>query len=586
MTARFTTAMVARSASVSDPRWSPSGARLAWVVSFDGRSDLVIAPGDGDGPPVVVTGDTGVGSGYAWAGDDELVVAAGDGRLVLISADGATVRTLTAEGRALAPEVSSRGVVAFSLERDDTCELATVPLDGSEWPTRISRASYAWDPSWSPDGRLMAWHEWDLPDMPWDSSRLIVRDESGAAKVVAGGDAVAVGQPRFAPTGRRLAFISDAEGFASLWTADPDGGNAQPVLRESYEHAEPAWGPGQRSFAWSPDGEQLVWCRNEDGFGRLVIAPPDARSARELSKGWHRGLDWGRGGIVGVRSGAVTPGQVVVLAANGSGRRSVARGPVGGFEAAPPVEPRAITWKAAGATVHGLLYRPNDVDRAPLAVVVHGGPTGQALADWNPRVQWLLDRGFAVLAPNARGSTGYGRAYTHALAGRWCERDVDDVAAGIRHCIKEGSCDGSRVVVTGGSAGGTTALLVAARHPDLVRGVVALYPATDLLDLDATMHRFESGYLSRIVGPLRDAAELYRARSPLTVAADIRVPVLLLHGRDDRSVRLAHSELLAARLVDVEFHVYDGEGHGWKRAATVADELTRIDGFLTRRLGI
>ena len=244
---------------------------------------------------------------------------------------------------------------------------------------------------------------------------IIVRDDTGAAKVVAGGDAIGVGQPRFAPTGERLAFVSDADGWPVVWTSDPDGGNAQPVLREDHEHAEPAWGPGQRSYAWSPDGTQIAWCRNEGGFGRLVIGSPGTRSARELSKGWHRGLDWNARGIACVRTGAVTPGQVVVLAANGSGRRSIARGPVGGFEATPLVEPRAVQFKSSSANVHGLLYRPI-ATRPPLVVHLHGGPTGQALADWNARVQWLVARGCAVLQPNYRGSSGYGRA-VHAGAG-------------------------------------------------------------------------------------------------------------------------------------------------------------------------
>ena len=133
--------------------------------------------------------------------------------------------------------------------------------------------------------------------MPWDASRVVVRDDSGAAKAVAGGDAISASANRgFSPDGDRLAFVSDAEGWPIVWTADPDGGNAEPVLREQHEHAEPAWGPGQRSYAWSPDGNELAWCRNEDGFGRLVIATPGSRSARELSKGWHRGLDWGEPG--------------------------------------------------------------------------------------------------------------------------------------------------------------------------------------------------------------------------------------------------------------------------------------------------
>jgi len=590
MSAPISPTMIARSGSVADPRWSPAGSALAWVETTGGRADLVVA--DGDGPPVVVSADCGIGGGFAWVSDEEIVVGAADGRLVVVHADGGLLRILTRDGRAFGPAVSSRGEVAFSAERDDACDLAVVPLDGSAWPVRVSHADYAWDADWSPDGTRLAWHEWDLPDMSWDASRIVVRGLTQGSwdktEVVAGGDGVAVGQPRFSPRGDALAYICDAEGYAQLWVANPDGSEARPALRESHEHAEAAWGPGARSYAWSPDGEELAWNRNENGFGRLVIAAPGGRSARELSKGWHRGLDWSEAGIACVRSGAVTPPAVVVLAANGSSRRVVARGAVGGFERAEPVEPRAVTWKSGSANVHGLVYRPVGVDNPPLLVHLHGGPTSQALADWNGRVQRFVQQGWAVLQVNYRGSTGYGRAYAQALAQRWGERDVADVAAGIKHAVKEGWCGGDRVALMGGSAGGFTALLVAGLHPDLVHAVIALYPVTDLLDLAVTTDRFESGYHLRLVGALPETRDRYRERSPVTIASAIRAPVLLLHGSNDTSVRPEQSAALADALraagTPVERHVYEGEGHGWRKPDTVGDELARIDAFLARWL--
>jgi dipeptidyl aminopeptidase/acylaminoacyl peptidase len=201
-------------------------------------------------------------------------------------------------------------------------------------------------------------------------------------------------------------------------------------------------------------------------------------------------------------------------------------------------------------------------------------------------VQALVQRGWTVLQPQYRGSTGYGRAYTQALAARWGERDVADVAAGIRQAEKESWADTSRVAVMGGSAGGLTVLLLAAQYPDLVSAVVALYPVCDLVDLAATTHRLESGYTLRLVGPLPAAVDTYRDRSPLSRASEIRAPVLLLHGSDDRTVPVAQSEEVAAALrangATVERHVYEGEGHGWSRAATIADEAERIDAFLSR----
>jgi dipeptidyl aminopeptidase/acylaminoacyl peptidase len=581
---------------VSSPRWSPSGGSLAWVDGFDGRSDLVVAASDPSGPPIIVTAECGVGGGFAWIDDEHLVVGDSDGRLVVVSASGGVERVLVRDGRAFGPAVSARGAVACAIERDDACDVAIVPLDGSAWPERISHADYAWDCAWSPDGASLVWQEWDLPNMPWHASRVMrldVNNDDANNGDANNGDATGVvsivahdgacSQPRFSPDGARLAWICDGELIV-------DG---EPVLSgerqagEQRECAEPAWSPGQRSYSWSPDSTELAWCRNESGFGRLVVGAPGRKSARELSRGWHRELDWGDNGIVCVRSGAVTPTQIVVLAANGSARRAIARGPVGGFERTGLVEPRPVLWKSGNGVVHGLLWRAPDASGpGPMVVHVHGGPTGQALADWNPRVQWLVQSGYAVLQPNHRGSSGYGVSYRDALDGRWGEVDTDDVVAGIKHAIKAGWVDPSRVALMGGSAGGFTALNVAARQPDLVAVVIALFPVTDLLDLAATTHRFESGDLLRLVGPLPDARAKYVARSPLTRAGEVTAPVLVLQGDEDRVVSAERTAAFAeARRRAggvVEHHVYAGEGHGWRRAETVADELDRVGRFLSR----
>ena len=121
-----------------------------------------------------------MGGGWCWASDDELVVATDDGRLITMAPDGSSGRVLHRDGRAVSPSVSARGEVAFAIERDDACDVAVVPLDGSAWAVRVSRADYAWDPAWSPDGRALAWHEWDLPDMPWDASRVVIQVMGGS----------------------------------------------------------------------------------------------------------------------------------------------------------------------------------------------------------------------------------------------------------------------------------------------------------------------------------------------------------------------------------------------------------------------
>lgn len=598
--------MLSRSRVVAEPRWEPNrrvgAGQLAWMRSGGGSNELAVGRTRGWWAPRVVpateplTGVRAYGGGVlAWAGTRGLVTVSADGRLLLVKVPGGRTRVLTGpdDGRACAPAVSPDGaMVAVVLDRAGSCDVWLVALDGRAAPRRISRdADYAFDPVWSPDGRFLAWHEWNFPNMPWDGSRIVLHDLARKrSRVVAGGDDVGVGQPRFSPDGSRLAFVSDATGFVNVWIAGRTGSGPRPLVDEPFEHAEPTWGPGQRSFAWSPDGRAIAWCRNEQGFGRLVVARVGRARVRELGRGWHQGLEWGPDGIVAVRSGAKTPPQIVVVDPD-DGTRRVVDVPTDPRFAGAAAEPEPVTWRGSGGQVHGLLWcaEPSPSKRAtppPMLVWVHGGPTSQAVAGWGPRVQYFVERGWSVLQPNPRGSTGYGRRYTQALGTGWGARDVADCAAGIRHAGERGWCDPDRVAVIGGSAGGMTVYLLAALHGDLVRAGVSLYGVTDLFDLAATTHRYESRYLDRIVGVLPRHAARYRRRSPVSHAARISIPMLVLQGDADPAVPKAQADAMVDAMrtagVTVEYRVYRGEGHGWSRPGTIRDEVKRTEAFLQR----
>ena len=125
------------------------------------------------------------------------------------------------------------------------------------------------------------------------------------------------------PGGRLGGFLTDVDGFLNLWAFDPDF-NAKPLVAEPFEHGDPGWGPGQRSFAWSPDGDRIAFNRNEGGFGRLCVADVATGAVEEVAKGVHGSLTWEGDRLAALRSGARTPTEIVVYDAKWQRVRVVA----------------------------------------------------------------------------------------------------------------------------------------------------------------------------------------------------------------------------------------------------------------------
>ena len=175
-----------------------------------------------------------------------------------------------------------------------------------------------------------------------------------------------------------------------------------------------------------------------------------------------------------------------------------------------------------------------------------------------------------------------------ALRGRWGVLDVEDAIGGAQHLADNGLADPERLVIMGGSAGGYTVLRALTTRPGFFRAGLCLYGVANLFTLAADTHKFESRYLDSMIGPLPAAAEAYRNRSPIYAADQLRDPIAIFQGTDDQVVPPAQAEEIVASLrrrnIPHVYHLYEGEGHGWRKPETVRAFYQACEAFLRQHV--
>ncbi len=577
---------------LTEPRLSPDGRLLVYAVTSAGSAALMLSRLDGAAARQLTAYPAprpgrGLGGGcWCWTADSRAVVYAGaDGNLWLQPVPGGQVRRLTDHGperTAQAPVISPDGEQLVYII--DQQEVWAQPVGAEAAPRRLDNASadFCFDPFVTADAKVW-WQAWNVPDMAWDAARLQVSSLDAASVIETIGKG-SIQQPNVMPDGR-LVSVRDDTGWNNIWLADA------PLVDEPCEHADPTWGLGQRSYATSPDGHHVAFTRNDHGFGRLCVVDVANGHVREVARAVHGQLSWQGTRLAALRTGAHTPTQIVVYDTDSWERVVIDVGPVSGWEAESLAEPELIELAARdGHPLHARLYLA-DVDTDRLVCWLHGGPTDQWQVTFMPRLAYWRSRGWNVLVPDHRGSTGHGREYQQSMNGRWGELDVSDTIDSIEFAHRRGWGSTGRTVLMGGSAGGFTVLGVLAAAPDLAAAAVVSYPVTDLFDLAERSHRFERHYTHSLVGPpppRHDDPGPYRDRSPVTFADRIRTPLLMVHGADDPVVPVSQSHVLARKIAEaggiVELCVYEGEGHGIRQPINQLDEYLRIGEFLANHL--
>jgi dipeptidyl aminopeptidase/acylaminoacyl peptidase len=595
-----TPALLGQKIRLDDAQWDSDGRTLVWS---EGRSDeTVLVCQQGDQAPRDLTNDlpvragVGYGGGEFTVGNGEVVFVSG-GRLYRLSLGGGQPRPLTpAFGGTASPAISPDGrqvLFVHSYERVDC--LALVDIEGETWPLKLARgADFYMQPAWHPDNRRIAWVEWDHPQMPWDGTRLMLAHLDGGTlaevRRITGDADTPVFQPAFSPDGHYLSYLTQEEGSDHLHVLDLSGGEPRKLVSGT-ALLPPAWIQGLRAHAWAFDSKRIFYLRNEQGFYSLCVVRVESGQVDRIDLPYtyltQLSASLVEDRLAFIAAATHIPERVVTWSEAGtrSERRSASENL--GPESLPAPQP--ISWQAGdGTPVYGLYYPPSGDYHSPglppAVIGVHGGPTSQRTAGYNPDAAFFTTRGYAYLEVNYRGSTGYGRAYMLALRGQWGLVDREDALGGAQALVDQGLADPARLAIKGGSAGGFTVLNALMHHPGFFKAGICMYGVSNLLTLSMDTHKFEERYTELLVGPLPEAAGEYRLRSPIFHIDRLRDPLAVFQGAEDKVVVPDQSETIIAALrankVPHIYRLYQGEGHGWRKKETVVACYKDIEAFL------
>lgn len=576
------------------PAWL-AGNRIAYLENSTGLPQVWLTSLGGGEPAALTSLPNRIGA---------LLAAPDGGRLVFGMDAGGDERqqlwSLTADGAAI-PLTSEPGVIhtfgAFSPDgrhfayasnaRDEVhFDILIIELDRPAAPRLVMATDETLRPlAWSPDGQSLLVHR---SNTYLDNDLFLVPATGGEPVLLTPhtGEA-AIPDAAFAPDGQSLYLLTnqDREFTALARLALATG---EPTLL-----AAPDW--DVEALAVAPSGDWLAFAVNDDGVSTVTLLDltgDDDRQVSALPVGVVSGLTWSPAGdlLAFALSGPQHPSDIWVTGLDGLARR-ITTAELGGLDRDGFVGPATTRYPSFdGREIPAFWYRPTGASDGPWPVVVdvHGGPEGQRRVEFNPVIQFLLARGFAVLSTNVRGSTGYGKTYCHLDD---VERRMDAVAdldAANAWLRARPEVVPDKLVVFGASYGGFMVLSSLTSYPDHWAAGVDVVGIANFITFFERTGPWRRHLRSPEYGDPERDHDLLVAISPIHQAERITAPLLVLHGRNDPRVPLAEAEQLVDRLRaldrDVTLRIYDDEGHGLIKLANKIDGYGAMADFLDRVL--
>ena len=607
---------------VGGATWSPDGKTVAFVSNMSGRNNLWLVPSEGGWPMQLTVSDERQTS-PAWSPDGKWIAYMSDYEgdelwdIFLVSPKTGQVVNLTntreiaeqnptwsPDGRYLAYTVKPKTSSVFEIDVYDTVLRDVKHLTSSTAKDRLNG-----NPVWSADGKFLVYTQDQAKGT--DSNVFLVDTGSAESTLLTPHE----GEKTFSandisPDGKQVLITSNAaNGYDNVGLLDVATKKIHWLTRDKWEVS------GQ---SFSRDGKFLLYTANIDG--NVDIYAYDLASEKAHPLPLPKGLNWPAGSespftrdgsrLLFTHTGPTSPADLWVYEVEAKpGKNAAAKvndsrteapsahersrqlthSLVGGVRAEDMVEPYLVHYPSKDGkwTISAFVYVPYNLPRSgqhPAIVYVHGGPTAQTMNAFNRFIQYMANQGYIVIAPNYRGSTGYGKDFQQANLFDMGGGDLQDVLAAADWIKQTGYVDPKKLILMGGSYGGYLTMMGVTKAPEVWAAGVPIVPFvnwfTELQNEDPVLQQSD---LATMGDPEKNKAR-YEDRSPINFVNQIKAPLYLLAGGNDPRCPKSESQQVVDAIKKrngvIEYKVYENEGHGFSKVENQIDAYKRVADFL------
>jgi len=586
---------------VGGTTWSPDGKQIAFISNISGRNNLWLVPATGGWPMQLTISDqrqaqpawSPDGTWIAYISDhdgneqwDVFLVSPKTGDVVNLTASpesGEEEPTWSPNGRQIAYISKPKTGSSFEIELMDVATRHVRHLTPNT-PKELSNTH----PIFSRDGRFLVYTQ----------SHATGNDSSIFLLDLAGGQSTNLtpheGEHNYdasdiSPDGKTLLITSDAEnGYYNVGLLDIATKKIEWLTNDKWQIAAGTFSPDGKSLTWTADVEGNTYIYSYDVAGRHAEQLPLKLGVNTLGG---NPLPYSHDGsrLLYYHNGADAPNDAWVYDIARKESQQVTHSLVAGLRTADMVEPYLVHFPSRDGkwTISSLVYVPNNIQRNnkyPAIVYIHGGPAVQSVNSFNRFIQYIVNQGYVVIAPNYRGSTGYGKEFTEGNRGDPGGGDLRDNLDAAEWIKQSAFVDPKKLIVMGGSFGGYLTMMAVSKAPELWAAGVAIVPFvnwfTEIANEDPILQQYDRAWWG---DPVEKKA-LYEDRSPINFVDQIKAPLLLLAGGNDPRCPKEEAQQVADAIKkrggSVQLKIYENEGHGFSRVENQIEAYQKVSDFL------